>query len=116
LSGFGTFDSARLFERLIHVTADRSLLQPRTAIAIVILLSILLLSGAWILDEGAITNEVWGLLLVVPLTIVVVVSIGNRGSGPSESSLSDDWDDEPKEWEGVDVGDPEESGFDVPVL
>ena len=104
------------FEQPILVAADVGVLEARTGVAAIVLLSIIILSGSWILDEGAITSEVWGLLLVVPLTIVIVVSIGNRGRRNSDGHLAADWDEEPSEWEREDVGDPEESGFDVPVL
>ena len=116
LSGLGTFDFALPFEQPILVAADGGVLEARSGVAAIVLLSIIILSGSWILDEGAITSEVWGLLLVVPLTIVIVVSIGNRGRRNSDGHLAADWDDEPSEWDGEDVGDPEESGFDVPVL
>ena len=52
------------FEQPILVAADGGVLEARTGVAAIVLLSIIILSGSWILDEGAITSEVWGLSLI----------------------------------------------------
>ncbi len=115
LSGLETFDF--IAPREAHIMSDgRGVLEPRTGLAIAILFAIVIVSGTLIFYQGAITSEVWGLLLAVPLTILVAVSLSRTSRTSNPVGSSEDWDDEGSEWDGNEVGDPEESGFDVPVL
>ena len=92
-------------------------MEVRIGFAFTLSLAIVYLSVRKIMTEGMITGDVWALLLVVPLTIFIVLSFGK---GPlfehDDEALEGDWEEEFSEVVERGAGDPEESGFDVPVL
>ena len=67
-------------------------------------------------NEKAVTPEVWGLLLLTPLPIALAISIENKRY-KQNSSIRIIWDEEDEDIDLKNqIGDPEEAGFDVPVL
>jgi hypothetical protein len=89
----------------------------RIGFAFALTMAILYLSIRKILSEGAITSDVWALLLGVPLTIFIVMSFGMSSVfEPDVDVLEDSWDGSVADRGEGGVGDPEESGFDIPVL
>ena len=74
----------------------------------------ILMSGKSFAENGDFTTESWGFLLLTPLAFALALS----PSMPWESTKSRnrDWEDEDETESVTKVPDPEESGFDVPVL
>ena len=74
----------------------------------------ILMSGKSFAENGDFTTESWGFLLLTPLAFALALS----PSMPWESteSRNRDWEDEDETESVTKVPDPEESGFDVPVL
>ena len=67
-------------------------------------------------NEKAVTAEVWALLLLTPLPIALALSVENKRY-KQNSSEKIIWDEEDDDIDlNNQIGDPEEAGFDVPVL
>ncbi|MBE45194.1 MAG: hypothetical protein CMB02_00850 [Euryarchaeota archaeon] len=67
-------------------------------------------------NEKAVTAEVWALLLLTPLPIALALSIENK-QYKQNTSMKIIWDEEEEDIDlNNQIGDPEEAGFDVPVL
>jgi len=75
-----------------------------------LLLSVLLFS-----TERTTTTEVWALLLLIPLPIAMALSPENSEVSDSDEQRME-WDDGETNTEHSEVGDPLDSGFDVPIL
>ena len=65
-------------------------------------------------ENGELTTESWGFLLLTPLAFALALS----PSMPWETTVPEnqDWEDEEEAESVTKVPNPEESGFDVPVL
>ena len=66
-------------------------------------------------NQKAVTAEVWALLLLTPLPIALALSIENKRF-KQNSSVKIIWDEEEDIELNNQIGDPEEAGFDIPVL
>ncbi|MAH98437.1 MAG: hypothetical protein CMA12_03680 [Euryarchaeota archaeon] len=66
-------------------------------------------------SEKAVTAEVWALLLLTPLPIALALSI-EKNQSKQDSGTKIIWEDEEEIDMNNHIGDPEEAGFDVPVL
>jgi len=66
-------------------------------------------------SEKAVTAEVWALLLLTPLPIALALSI-EKNQSKQDSGTKIIWEDEEEIDMNNQIGDPEEAGFDVPVL
>ncbi|MBJ35882.1 MAG: hypothetical protein CMB68_00605 [Euryarchaeota archaeon] len=76
--------------------------------------SFILMSGKSFIGNGELTTESWGFLLLTPLAFALALS----PSMPWETTVPEnlDWGDEEETESVTKVPNPEESGFDVPVL
>ena len=78
-----------------------------SSILVVISFSIMIL-------ERTITAEAWAVLLLAPVPVGFAVTA--RNGARNESAEMGDWSEDSDIEEGKSVGDPAESGFDIPVL
>tara|TARA_B110000014_G_scaffold170202_1_gene120880 strand:- start:334 stop:606 length:273 start_codon:yes stop_codon:yes gene_type:complete len=84
-------------------------------LALVISASLAIISVALMIVEKTITAEAWALLLLAPIPAGFAMTrhVNELSSG---SGLVGDWADDADEVEDGGIGDPTESGFDIPVL
>ena len=78
-------------------------------------IAFIFMSGRSFAENGELTTESWGYLLLTPMALILALST----SLPWESTSKDDsdLDEEDEDLEIVtETPDPEESGYDVPVL
>ena len=78
-------------------------------------IAFIFMSGSSFAENGELTTESWGFLLLTPMALILALST----SLPWESSdiEESDWEEEDEDLEIVtEPPDPEESGYDVPVL
>tara|TARA_B100000959_G_scaffold153056_1_gene160445 strand:- start:70090 stop:70515 length:426 start_codon:yes stop_codon:yes gene_type:complete len=117
LTGNATLMSLYVFGYTNYMALADGGKEVRIGFAFALTMAILYLSIRKILSEGAITSDVWALLLGVPLTIFIVMSFGMSSVfEPDVDVLEDSWDGSVADRGEGGVGDPEESGFDIPVL
>jgi len=77
--------------------------------------SLAIISVSLMVAEKTITAEAWALLLLAPIPAGFAMTrhVNEPSSG---SDLVSDWTDDADVLEDGGVGDPTESGFDIPVL
>ncbi len=77
-------------------------------------IAFILLSGKSFAENGQLTTESWGFLLLTPLAFALALS----PNMPWESEESDEseWEEDEEMEYVTKAPDPEELGFDVPVL
>ena len=77
--------------------------------------SLAIISVSLMIAEKTITAEAWALLLLAPIPAGFAMTrhVNEPSSG---SDLVSDWTDDSDVLEDGGVGDPTESGFDIPVL
>jgi len=85
------------------------------AVAYTTSISMVLISIFFSWSEKAVTSEVWALLLLTPLPIALALSIENNQS-KQDAATEIIWEDEDEFDLNNHIGDPEEAGFDVPIL
>ena len=74
----------------------------------------ILMSGKSFAENGELTTETWGFLLLTPLALALALTPNMPWE--SEEIEGQDWDDD-EEYDSVTrAPEPEESGFEVPVL
>ena len=90
--------------------------KPRVAIGWVLAVMLITLSANAFASEGELTAEAWGFLLLTPLALAMALTPTAPWEN-EESESSESWDEE-DEGDGapMDVPDPVEAGFDIPVL
>ena len=98
--------------RLYIICNTGKLMRP---IAYTISISMVLISIFFSWSEKAVTAEVWALLLLTPLPIALALSI-EKNQSKQDSGTKIIWEDEEEIDMNNQIGDPEEAGFDVPVL
>ncbi len=76
--------------------------------------SFIFMSGKSFVENGELTTESWSFLLLTPLALALALSPNMPWE--SEQTNDSEWDDEEEEDSVTQAPDPEESGFDVPVL
>ena len=87
----------------------------RSVIAAAISCLIAMISVVIMIVEGTITPEAWALLLITPIPIAVSITTNHDSVDEAPDSI-EDWDEADEEETAGNVGDPTDSGFDVPVL
>ena len=80
----------------------------------ILAIAFILMSGKSFVENGELTTDSWSFLLLTPLALALALS-PNMPWEPEESNDSE-WDDEEEVDSVTQAPDPEESGFDVPVL
>ena len=75
---------------------------------------LVLISLAIMISERTITAEAWGLLLLAPIPAGFAISTSNKKNDSPNEIV--EWAEESDNVSDKSVGDPSESGFDVPVL
>ena len=76
--------------------------------------SFIFMSGKSFVENGELTTESWGFLLLTPLALALALSPNMPWE--SEQTNDSEWDDEEVENSVTQAPDPEESCFGVPVL
>ena len=74
----------------------------------------ILMSGKSFAENGELTTESWGFLLITPLALALALSPNMPWE--TEEAMVSEWDDEEETESVTRAPDPEESGFDVPIL
>ncbi len=77
--------------------------------------SLAIMSVALMILKKTITAEAWAMLLLAPIPAGFGMTRLAKESR-SSSELVDEWTEDHVDGEGEGVGDPTESGFDMPVL
>jgi hypothetical protein len=77
--------------------------------------SLAIISVSLMIAEKTITAEAWALLLLAPIPAGFAMT-RHVNEPPTVSDLVSDWTDDADVVEDGGVGDPTESGFDIPVL
>ena len=73
------------------------------------------MSGSSFAENGELTTESWGYLLLSPMALVLALSTSLPWESPDRDES--DWDEDDEDSEVVtETPDPVESGYDVPVL
>ena len=84
----------------------------RTKIAMFVSLILVVLSINSIINDGSISGEVWALILLIPLTIGIGLSL-DRSKGETDITFElDEQIDEEVDYDS----EPLEEGFDIPIL
>ena len=85
----------------------------RTKIAMFVSLILVVLSINSIINDGSLSGEVWALILLIPLTIGIGLSI-DRSKGETEIIFG--LENEQIDEEVDSDSEPLEEGFDIPIL
>ena len=85
----------------------------RTKIAMFVSLILVVLSINSIINDGSLSGEVWGLILLIPLTIGIGLSL-DRSKG--ETEIIFELENEQIDEEVDNDSEPLEEGFDIPIL
>lgn len=84
----------------------------RTRIAMFVSLILVVLSINSIINDGSLSGEVWALILLIPLTIGIGLSL-DRSKGETDITFElDEQIDEEVDYDS----EPLEEGFDIPIL
>ena len=97
-----------------HPYTSPMIVSSRT-VGLMVSATMVLISIAIMVFERAITAEAWGLLLLTPIPIAFTLS-GKSQTESMQSSSDSDWTDSDVDSHSDGVGNPEDAGFDVPVL
>ncbi len=85
----------------------------RTKIAMFVSLILVVLSINSIINDGSLSGEVWALILLIPLTIGIGLSL-DRSKG--ETEIIFELENEQIDEEVDNDSEPLEEGFDIPIL
>tara|TARA_B100000401_G_C52488382_1_gene569166 strand:- start:332 stop:622 length:291 start_codon:yes stop_codon:yes gene_type:complete len=85
----------------------------RTKIAMFVSLILVVLSINSIINDGSLSGEVWALILLIPLTIGIGLSL-DRSKGETEIIFG--LENEQIDEEVDNDSEPLEEGFDIPIL
>ncbi len=85
----------------------------RTKIAMFVSLILVILSINSIINDGSLSGEVWALILLIPLTIGIGLSL-DRSKG--ETEIIFELENEQIDEEVDNDSEPLEEGFDIPIL
>ena len=85
----------------------------RTKIAMFVSLILVVLSINSIINDGSLSGEVWALILLIPLTIGIGLSL-DRSKG--ETKFIFELENEQIDEEVDNDSEPLEEGFDIPIL
>ena len=85
----------------------------RTKIAMFVSLILVILSINSIINDGSLSGEVWALILLIPLTIGIGLSL-DRSKG--ETEIIFELENEQIDEEVDSDSEPLEEGFDIPIL
>lgn len=85
----------------------------RTKIAMFVSLILVVLSINSIINDGSLSGEVWALILLIPLTIGIGLSL-DRSKGETEIIFG--LENEQIDEEVDSDSEPLEEGFDIPIL
>ena len=99
----------------VHILCTRLVQRLRVGLGWLLAIAFILMSGRSFAETGELTTESWGFLLLTPLALTLALS-PNMPWEAVESEVTQ-WDDDEDETESItQAPDPEELGFDVPVL
>ncbi len=98
----------------VHILSTRNVQRLRVGLGWLLAITFIFMSGRSFAEMGELTTESWGFLLLTPLALALALS----PAMPWEDVESEvaQWDDEEETEPVSQVSDPENSGFDMPVL
>ena len=89
-------------------------MRPRVVAGWILSIAFIFLSAKSFAENGQLTTESWGFLLLTPLAFALALSPNMPWE--SEENIESEWDDEEDVDSVTNAPDLEELGFDVPVL